>query len=99
MPIERQGELGLGDAVAVVGDADQPLAAVGEGDVDPPGAGVERILDQLLDRRRRPLDHLAGSDPIGCRGVELADRTPDDLYLGARHVHAPRFSSRVGAVP
>ena len=41
-----------GDAVAVVGDADQPLAAVGEGDVDAAGAGVERVLDQLLDRAR-----------------------------------------------
>ena len=39
------------DAVAVVCDPDQPLAAVGEGDVDPPRAGVERVLDELLDRR------------------------------------------------
>ena len=33
-------------------------------DVDAPGAGVERVLDQLLDRAGRPLDHLAGGDAV-----------------------------------
>ena len=32
---------------------------------DPAGAGVERVLDQLLDDRRRPLDDLAGRDLVG----------------------------------
>ena len=27
-------------------------------------AGVERVLDQLLHRARRPLDHLAGGDAV-----------------------------------
>ena len=31
------------------------------------GAGVERVLDQLLDHARRTLDHLAGGDAINDR--------------------------------
>ena len=37
------------------------------------GAGVERVLDQLLDHARRPLDHLAGGDAVDGLGAELAD--------------------------
>ena len=37
------------------------------------GAGVERVLDQLLDRRRRPLDHLAGGDAVDEQRIEAAD--------------------------
>ena len=81
-----------GDAVAVVGDPDQPLAAVGIGDVDAPRAGVERVLDQLLHRRGRALHHLARRDAVGGRRVELADRAAP-LHLGARGVHAPRLST------
>ena len=29
------------------------------------GAGIERVLDQLLHRRGRPLHHLAGGDAVG----------------------------------
>ena len=68
------------DAVAVVLHPDQPLAAVGIGDVDPPRAGVERVLDQLLHRRGRALHHLARRDAVRRRRVELADR--DGVILG-----------------
>ncbi len=37
------------------------------------GAGVERVLDQLLDHAARPLDHLAGGDAVDGLGAELAD--------------------------
>ena len=80
------------NAVAVVLDPDQPLAAVGEGDVDPPGAGVERILDELLHRRGRPLDHLAGGDPVRRGRIELPDR-PSSRYVGCLGVHTPRSST------
>ena len=89
VPLERQRQLVRRDAVAVVLDPDQPLAAVGEGDLDAPGAGVERVLDQLLDRRGRPLDHLARGDPVRRRRVELPDRPAVGLYIGvaARSCH------------
>ena len=32
---------------------------------DAAGAGVDRVLDQLLDDRGRPLDDLAGGDLVG----------------------------------
>ena len=84
MPLQRQRQLVGRDAVAVVLHPDQPLAALGIGDVDPPRAGVERVLDQLLDRRGRPLDHLAGRDAVGRGRVELPDRSTRDLMLWVR---------------
>ena len=78
-------------------DPDQPLAAVGIGDVDPPRPGVERVLDQFLHRRGRPLDHLARGDAVGRRGVELADRPALGLHLGALGVHTPKSSMAPGA--
>ena len=47
-------------------------AAVGD-DLDAARAGVERVLDQLLDDARRPLDHLAGGDAVDDGFGELAD--------------------------
>ena len=36
-------------------------------------AGIERVLDQLLDHARRALDHLAGGDAVDDAFGELAD--------------------------
>ena len=36
--------------------------------------GVERVLDQFLDRRSRPLDHLAGGDAVDEQRIETANR-------------------------
>ena len=51
--------------LAVVFDADELLAAELDGDGDAARAGVERVLDQLLDDRGRTLDDLAGGDLVG----------------------------------
>lgn len=64
VPRQREGELILRDPPAVVCDADQPRAAGLDLDRDPARPGVERILDELLDDRRWPLDHLARGDLI-----------------------------------
>jgi len=62
--VDRKRQILLGHAAAVVGDADPPpAAAVGE-DVDPAGAGIDRVLDQFLDHARGTFDHLAGSDAV-----------------------------------
>ena len=49
---------------AVVRDPDQVLAAPLDRQVDAGGPGVDRVLEQLLDDARRPLDHLARGDLI-----------------------------------
>src|SRR5438270_593003 len=46
-------------AGAVVADFDEFLAAGFEDDVDGPSPGVDRVFDQLLDDRGRPLHDLA----------------------------------------
>ena len=59
---------------AVVGDADQALAAAGGHDLDPPRAGVERVLHELLHDARGPLHHLAGGDAVDHVVGEAANR-------------------------
>ena len=71
--LDRQRQLVGRHAGAVVGHQDQSPAAVPQGDLDAPGAGVEGVLDQLLDRARRPLDHLAGGDAVDDLGRQEAD--------------------------
>jgi hypothetical protein len=50
---------------SVVLDADQLLAAEFDGDGQPPGAGVDRVLDQLFDDGGRTFNHLARGDLVG----------------------------------
>ena len=73
MAFDRKRQVRSRHAFAVIGDADKPpAAAVGEY-VDAAGAGIERVLDQLLDHARRALDHLAGGDAVDDRLGQLAD--------------------------
>src|SRR5262249_29886151 len=51
-------------ADAVVLDKDQVRAARRHRDLDPRGASVERVLDQLLGGAGRTLDHLARGDAV-----------------------------------
>ena len=64
VPLDRQPRVLRLHPLAVVFDANQLLAAELDGDGDAPRAGVERVLDQLLDDRGRPLDDFAGGDLI-----------------------------------
>ena len=50
---------------AVVGDRYQRRAAAENLDADRARAGVERVLDQLLDGRGRPLDDFARRNLAG----------------------------------
>src|SRR5581483_10788094 len=58
----------------VVGDADHAETAPGGDDVDARSAGVDRVLDQLLDHARGPLDDLTGRDAVDEIRRELAYR-------------------------
>ena len=51
----------------------EPLAAELDRDGDASRAGVERVLDELLDDRRRALDDLAGRDLVGELGRQALD--------------------------
>ena len=74
MARDRERQVLALDAGAVVGDADALDAAAGEVDVDLRRARVERVLEQLLQRRRRPLDDLAGGDLVDQQVGQRADR-------------------------
>src|SRR6185312_10340941 len=69
----RQRQVVQRDAAAVVANADQPRTASLDVHLDARGAGVEAVLDQLLDHRGRPLDDLAGGDLIDEFGRKRAD--------------------------
>src|SRR5207247_3121217 len=60
--LERQIELLRSDSGAVVGDRERMVERTGHEDLDPPGTRVERVLDDFLERGKRPLDHLARGD-------------------------------------
>ena len=73
--VARQRQLGVRPAHprTVVAHPDQALPAVLDLDPDRARTGVERVLDQLLDDRRRSLDHLARGDLVGDLGCEHGD--------------------------
>jgi hypothetical protein len=85
---ERQRQFVRRDAAAVVGHADQRLAAVGHGDLDPRGPGVERVLHQLLHGRGRALHHLSRRDAVDRGLVQRANRPTVVGYVGVRKGHA-----------
>ena len=64
MAIDREREVAMGHAAAVIGDADPPSSpAIGE-NIDPAGARIDGVLDQFLDHARGAFDHLAGGDAV-----------------------------------
>ncbi len=73
MAHECQHELVGRDAGAVVADANGGLPGPADIDADPARAGVERVLDQLFDDRRGPLDHLARGNRVRDLGGQHLD--------------------------
>ena len=72
-------------STAVVGHTDEAAASVSQIHLDPCGAGVEAVLDQLLDHRRRTLHHLTGSDAVHELVRENADLRHDEHHTGPIH--------------
>ena len=72
VPLDRQPRILRLHPLAVVLDADLLLAAELDVNREPARAGVDRVLDQLLDDRGRPLDDLAGGDLVGEVGGQAA---------------------------
>ena len=65
VPLERQPRIVRLHPLAVVLDADLLLAAELDVNRQAPRAGVDGVLDQLLDDRGRALDDLAGGNLVG----------------------------------
>ena len=99
MPLNRQaGVLGL-HPFAVVFDPDQLLAAELYDDNDPPGAGVDRVLDQLLDHRCRALDHFAGGDLVGQVGWQNVNAPHQIQRLRRKMISMPaEMNSMIPAI-
>ena len=82
MALDRQRQLVGAHPGSVIGDRDQRLPAIVQGDIDPPRTGVDRVFDQFLDRCRRALDDLACGDAVDqdrrqqadCHRISLSDR-------------------------
>ena len=64
MTLEGEAKVGGGHAATVIGNAYALATALFELDRDPPRARVNGVLQEFLDDRRRPLDHLPGGDSI-----------------------------------
>ena len=65
----------------------------GNVDLDPRGAGVERVFHQFLDRRSRALHHFAGGDAVHRRIVELANLGRVSVAdIGGLILHTPKPS-------
>jgi hypothetical protein len=90
---ERQRQILGRHAATVVGDADQRLATVGIGDLDPAGACVQRVFHQFLDRRGWAFHHLARRDPVRGGIVQLPDDRARSAYLGGCCIHSTRDST------
>ncbi len=74
MALDGKRQIGVLHSLAVVSHADEPApATVGE-HIDAVRAGVECVLDKLLDHTRRALDHLACGNAVDHTLGELADR-------------------------
>jgi hypothetical protein len=65
MALESQKGIVAHHAAAIVGDLDQLLAARFHLHPDARCARIQRILQQLLQHRRRTLHHLARGDLVG----------------------------------
>ena len=73
MALEGQGNVLPGHALAVVADPDEGRAVALHQHRDLACAGIEGVVHQLLDHRRRPLHHLAGGDAVDERVGQHGD--------------------------
>ena len=94
MALDGQLRIGGSHPLAVVLDADQPLAAQLQRHRHAPGARVERVLDELLDGRGGTLHHLASRNLVGKPGREPVDPAHVPPATGARARPARRPAVR-----
>ena len=96
MAVEQEGRVGRRDAAAVILDADQAPPTFTNLHPDVVGAGVQAILDQLLDHRCRAFHHLAGSDLVGDIGGKDLNWHGLDCTICGVTVRRRRIEKRKG---
>jgi hypothetical protein len=89
MALQGQGQVLGEDATAVVADLDQRRTSCGHLHAHPPRTGVQAVLEQLLEHRRRSLHHLAGGDLVRQGRVQQPDAPARGVARG-RNAHATR---------
>ena len=62
---QRQHQLILGDATAIVANANELGTTLVDVDLDPVGPCIQAVFHQLLDHGGGPLHHLTGSNLVG----------------------------------
>ncbi len=92
MARQRQRQITRRDAAAVVRHPDQGLAAVGIFHGDPARACVDGVLNEFLNSRCGPLDHLARRDTVDRGIVKLTDDRGIIGYIGVSQGHNARPS-------
>src|SRR5207253_7030304 len=93
VPREGHREFIGGDTAAVVAHPNEAGATALHVDLDAPRAGIQTVLDELLDDGGGPLDHLAGGDLIDELAGKNADghgdsRTPRAVRQGPQPARA-----------
>ena len=96
MARQCQRQLLLGDAAAVIGDADQRLAAIGIGNLNPPTARINGVFHQFFHRRSGTFDHLTGSNSVDRSIIQLPNNRQGGsvfgAYIGVIHRHKTKSS-------
>ena len=80
MALEGQQSIVAHHAATIVGHLDQLLAARFHLHADPRRARIQRVLQQLLQHRRRTLHHLARGDLVGNMLGKYVDSGHDFLF-------------------
>jgi hypothetical protein len=62
--LQRHQGVVLGHPDTVIGHPHEGTPTCDQLDVEAPRLGVQSVLHQLFDHRRRPFDHLAGGNPV-----------------------------------
>jgi hypothetical protein len=97
MPVECQQGIFPVHAHSVVAHANERASSVLELDGDAHRAGIEGILHQLLDHRRRSLDDLSGRDLVGHLSREYGDSAHQRRAISVRNSHPSSRPRRTSA--
>ncbi|VTR51082.1 Uncharacterised protein [Serratia fonticola] len=65
MTCQGQGQIGFGNAAAIITDADQFGPTAFDININPRCPGIQTIFYQFLHYRRRPFDHFSGGNLVG----------------------------------
>ena len=94
VPFQRQCHVGRRHAAAVVRNLDQGKATFGQPDSDVGGSGIQRVLDQFLQRGGGPFHHLAGGDAVD----EIVGKAANDRHGQALATNRPGFETGSGPI-